>query len=107
MAVKKTNIENKRSFSSLSKSNPLTQAKVTIDDSGRDTQPQLTKSLEDQIRELKIQNEELERQEAAKLLEEELSQLKLQNLELTRQIGQEDQANQGRMRSSQEKTGMI
>ena len=106
MAVKKTNIENKRSFSSLSKSNPLTQAKVTIDDSGRDTQPQLTKSLEDQIRELKIQNEELERQEAAKLLEE-LSQLKLQNLELTRQIGQEDQANQGRMRSSQEKTGMI
>ena len=29
LAVKKINIENMRSFSSLSKSNPLTQAKVT------------------------------------------------------------------------------
>ena len=103
LAVKKINLKNKRSFSSLSKSSPIIQARVTIDDTGRDTQPQLTKSLEDQVRDLKIQNEQLERQKATKLLEEELSQLKLQNFELTRQIGREDQANQERMRSSQER----
>ena len=60
-------------------------------------------SLEEQIKELKVQNEELERQKASKLLEDELYNLKLRNLELTRQISREDQANQEIMRSSQEK----
>ena len=61
LAVKKINIKNKRSFSSLSKSSPTIQVRVTIDDTGRDTQLQLTKSLEDQIKKLKIRNEKLER----------------------------------------------
>ena len=60
-------------------------------------------SLEDQIKELKSQNEELERQKASRLLEDELYHLKLRNLELTKQISREDQANQEIMRSSQEK----
>ena len=66
---------------------------------------ELTKSLEEQIKELKLQNKELERQKADKLLEEKLYQLKLRNLELARQIGQEDQANQEKI--GQEKTGMM
>ena len=57
-------------------------------------------SLEEQIKELKLQNEELERQKASRLLEDEL---KLRNLELIRQISRWDQANQEIMRSSQEK----
>ena len=60
-------------------------------------------SLEEQIKELKSQNEELERQKASRLLEDELYHLKLRNLELTRQISREDQANQEIMRSSPEK----
>ena len=44
LAVKKNNNKNKKIFSSLSKNNPLTKARVTIDDSEGETQPQLTKS---------------------------------------------------------------
>ena len=72
------------------------------------TPSELTKSLEEQLRELRLQNEELERQKAAKLLEEELYKLQLRNLELNRQIGQEYQANQERIEvKSRKKTGLM
>ena len=51
-----------------------------------------TKTLEDEVEELRLVNEELERQKAARALEDELQQLRRRNQELTRQMTQVDQS---------------
>ena len=66
----------------------------------------LTKNLEDEVKELKLANQQLERQKAARALQEELQLLRCKNQELTRQMTEVDQSEEKgeKIRTSHEKT---
>ena len=65
-----------------------------------------TKTLEDEVKELRLVNEELERLKAARALEDELQQLRHRNQELTRQMTHVEQSEEIGERTSHEQNSV-